>query len=1141
MPVPAGDRDPSPVIAPCGDPTPLVPVFVPPPAPALDVPPPRRLPTALAIGNPEVSLSCPDGMSPTSPDTVQPAVVTAGAHTVSLFLDTVLVDGSFKISRAELYRIAPLMPSLQEFADVRLRDDDVDLEEVTTEVLTRLMVTPVVAASIAVEMLAMQSTVSAMAFTEATMSLSCAYWNVAMWLVCDELTGWHAHYGAPAPGAHPEPFVPVPAGVASSVVSQEDADERAGRGYAGELPCVYPNEIQTASCLDLDTEYYGVSVPVDTDTPVALESLDGRVFDTADTLASGLPGRELIYRVTVLQGTYFAADTAAANALAMTAAVSGLDCFIPSRALVTSCTDAVDGVAVYNPAVLVRKTAAVYSDENVLDELATGSPARPRNDAGTIGYHPDNVGVLGGQLDTRVAVRVTLPAGLFVDSTSQAIADAMATTHAQSLIDCVWKSPEHRCQCLADGDAEVDSSPYVSRLVGLTTEYGVNLHPTVPMGELVEAVDGKWVSNVHVRPISNAVGITHTIEAGTYVSVDIPTVDPVGAPGGPLWPELATICAGSLTCEFKACAVVFCEPRPDNRRAMVNGEDNWMSWNFNSSRAYALPEYLSTLNTVMALEFTSPDLCANVGWMADCAMDEDNRDYMVLTGDEVVMHELGDKLTGGWYTKAQEANPLGTPPVFVNGGVLSATSEWASNCGVGAGSATIPPVASTQGFFSGACGCYIETNPGDLWSVVMGGKNDAMSRMDCAHTSWERTISRCPTPSHVAGKTNVHYADRPISDSTELANIITEAAIIAELDCQDATGGQIGSAGESVQMGNFTAQNVGPDECEPVGKKDIELKVETAGGGVETLTPASAMLNDLGSNEVRHYTIIAKCAPSPGGDNTLQFFLTMRSSTAEGEINEVWAATAGGPRVTKAPASVAALQAAAGIANSWYIGSIVRRSDAATGNKPVIRILQFHVGPLIVTKTCCDDSSSSDSSSSDSSDSESSDSDSSDSSDSDSSGGSSDDSSPSVDSGESSIGSDKSTAIIPMASSPTGYRALFTMESNRVLFEFPMDDVQIEGRETVVVINPDWLSACVPGSLRVYGAPSGNRPFPVSAVVEGGCVRLKGWPTSFLRPTFVDFKLTGVRKGHALKDMPTRTRQQFLDNETFINSAYGPK
>lgn len=134
-------------------------------------------------------------------------------------------------------------------------------------------------------------------------------------------------------------------------------------------------------------------------------------------------------------------------------------------------------------------------------------------------------------------------------------------------------------------------------------------------------------------------------------------------------------------------------------------------------------------------------------------------------------------------------------------------------------------------------------------------------------------------------------------------------------------------------------------------------------------------------------------------------------------------------------------------------------------------------------------------------------------------------------------GSDKSTAIVPMAWHDKGYGALFTMESNEVLFEFVMRNVPLTGAETRARIDDRFLAVCEPDSMVITGL-TGDRAGSVGAIVEANEVVLSAWPLSFLRPTKVTLKLTGVRKGFKHLDMPERSREQFEANERFINSAY---
>lgn len=135
-------------------------------------------------------------------------------------------------------------------------------------------------------------------------------------------------------------------------------------------------------------------------------------------------------------------------------------------------------------------------------------------------------------------------------------------------------------------------------------------------------------------------------------------------------------------------------------------------------------------------------------------------------------------------------------------------------------------------------------------------------------------------------------------------------------------------------------------------------------------------------------------------------------------------------------------------------------------------------------------------------------------------------------------GSDKSTAIVPMPWHPKGYGALFTMESNEVLFEFVMRNIPILGRETIVRIDSRFLYVCEPDSIVVAGAPVGPEPYPVGASVAGNVLKLTAYARKDRRPSKVNLTLTGIRRGFSSHNMPERSQIQFEANEKFLNSAY---
>ena len=213
----------------------------------------------------------------------------------------------------------------------------------------------------------------------------------------------------------------------------------------------------------------------------------------------------------------------------------------------------------------------------------------------------------------------------------------------------------------------------------------------------------------------------------------------------------------------------------------------------------------------------------------------------------------------------------------------------------------------------------------------------------------------------------------------------------------------------------------------------------------------------------------------------------------------------------------------------WYIASVW----AGEGFKEKTIVVQAHTGPIVFYDSCCDSSSSSSSESSQSSQSSSG-----------SSQGSSSGSSASSAGSSSGSGSDKSTAIVPAPWHQKGYGALFTMESNEVLFEFVLRDVKITGRKTRLPVDKRFLWVCEADSMVVTGSPNGDRPGSISAHVEpdGSLILtskgLPSWVPFFGRPQTATLRLTGVRKGFEGFDLPERSPEQFVANEKWLNSAY---
>ena len=133
-------------------------------------------------------------------------------------------------------------------------------------------------------------------------------------------------------------------------------------------------------------------------------------------------------------------------------------------------------------------------------------------------------------------------------------------------------------------------------------------------------------------------------------------------------------------------------------------------------------------------------------------------------------------------------------------------------------------------------------------------------------------------------------------------------------------------------------------------------------------------------------------------------------------------------------------------------------------------------------------------------------------------------------------GSDKSTAIVPVWWENNGeYMALFVNEMPEVRFDDVMV-VRTSGRKTEVEIDPKLIHACTPGSLVVCGATSeAGARLGVKVTENKLHIRSHGL---WVGDDTVVVRFSGVRRGHHDKRFPSRTREQFIKNEKFINSAY---
>ncbi|HOA51052.1 MAG TPA: hypothetical protein PKI05_02270 [Thermogutta sp.] len=135
-----------------------------------------------------------------------------------------------------------------------------------------------------------------------------------------------------------------------------------------------------------------------------------------------------------------------------------------------------------------------------------------------------------------------------------------------------------------------------------------------------------------------------------------------------------------------------------------------------------------------------------------------------------------------------------------------------------------------------------------------------------------------------------------------------------------------------------------------------------------------------------------------------------------------------------------------------------------------------------------------------------------------------------------SAGSDKSTAIVPASFSPTGYAALFIHEMPEVRFDDVMV-VKVPMEDQEIAIDPRFIEVCHKGTIEVCGIVP-EKPILVGARAVGDKIRLSFAEQDPKHAVRLVLRLTGIRRGFAGKRFPRRTREQFLANEAFINSAY---
>lgn len=430
-----GDIDPVAKSAPCDVPlAPLVEPFFPPsdPPPLLETN--RSLPDPVVVEGAAFTAACLPEQAYQSDEYVKGAIEAA---TQLVYLDSIPI-----IPTAELYRIADLMDGL-----VTLVNDDLaNLVEVggawddfDVEIVARLRVSIAIAQAIREALVTAQEKANEVSRSVAVANLRCVWESRLLWAHCDldNPLGYALTF---SPDTPPLGAVVASAGAATSDLSQEDADAKAGRIAARELNCLFRNTAQTSTCAEIEEGAFigtptllwplGVSdsalrAPVS----VGLASLEGP-YAVADTLPDI---RSLKLTATIPADQVTGRTQQEANDTAKLLATAELDCFFPSRPRIFSCIDAAD----YGNAAARVEFVGGRSEDDILNEMATGDIAGPR---------VDNAGIIASAIDPTVGVRTKLPAGMFIGPTS-ADAENLATLFAISTLECLWGNVELTYAC----------------------------------------------------------------------------------------------------------------------------------------------------------------------------------------------------------------------------------------------------------------------------------------------------------------------------------------------------------------------------------------------------------------------------------------------------------------------------------------------------------------------------------------------------------------------------------------------------------------------------------------------------------------------------------------------------------------------
>lgn len=918
---------------------------------------------------------------------------------------------------------------------------------------------------------------------------------------------------------------------------------------------------------------------------IALNDLNGQEFKLRSQVGSNLLRVLRTTAVTPANTPTAAARTQdEANAIAYNLAAARLDCFFPNRPRVISCMTETYG----NAAVALRAAAVIPERENdedgrqaMYEELRGGDPV----DFDGPAYERRNKGLqdLGDateSLDVNPAFEVWVWPGLFVGST-EAEADAQAALHGAGFLACSWISPKHQCECSVDeqGDAE-QTYGLLSQQGGAVSDVDISGKYQTDPDDAQSILDAPGGSPLAVKLDLTRSVHTNVLSRGLISSLEYPNVAN-GYEGDFQWPDLATLCQSALSCMFVACKMACCEPRPDDRPNLINEAPNFASTTASylaGTQSNQTQHELFREQWVLELSTRSIDACALSGGTIVFSPDQFDDCALTLLGDDVI-DPSGDMGTAAAivHPGPNDGHGPGMPARFKYGGLLKWGQQWAEPASDGvqedpdtlwlpgtvkachkAAEGDTVAVPDPWGFYHCAEGVAESFDPHGLAEQA---RNAAVGQLDCTHIAWPRHIVTCAQPNQKPWGGGATLDVITEGATTGDADQTLETMLLTLLECRDTHNFMLTFTDNLLSLPGPAMAVVGKSEteCHPLGLSQATLY------DPDGITPAEVTDRAIAAGG-GHVVVHAACTPDgsftsgSGGSGAKKLILTVSADPGV-TYESIRDANQKGRLGIESGTDFVGTLRQTGVAEVYYIGSY-HVTDMGAGKWRSITS-QAHSGPIILHDTCCPDGSSSDSGSGDSgsfgsgdsgssSDSGSGDSGSFGSGDSGSaagsggSGGGSGSGSTGGSTGGS--GSDKSTAIVPMPWHAKKFGALFTMESNEVLFEFVLRDIPLTGRRTRYELDHRYRFVCEPNSLVVAGQPNPDVPANMSARIEGAYLVIEAEPAACWwkpwhkkLPSKVTLKLTGVRRGFAGMNMPERSVAQFNANENFLNSIYPPE